>query len=356
MRVALIAPPYLPVPPQNYGGTELFIAQLAEGLKASGVDVVVYTNGESTVGVETRWLYKNSFWPLTGEVFDNLQDFNHASWAISDAAKDCDIIHLNSVPALMFARFVPDSRFVHTLHHVREQQLSELYQFFPEVEFVTISDFQRKQESMRRMRTIHHGIDLSLYKVQSSKQEYLSFLGRIAPMKGAHIAIEVAKKAGIPLKIAGEVQPVFRDYYDTQVKPHVDGKFIEYVGEANLEEKNELLGNSLAMLFPIQWNEPFGLVMIEAMACGTPVLALPGGAVEEVVQNGISGYICQGPEEMVDRARSLAGVFKPANVRQYCQQYFSVDRMVADYIALYQELFAEKNLVGKATAQIPMIA
>jgi glycosyltransferase involved in cell wall biosynthesis len=356
MRVALIAPPFLPVPPRNYGGTELFIAQLAEGLKASGVDVVVYANGESTVGVESRWLYKNSCWPLTGEVFDNLQDFNHASWAVSDAANDCDIIHLNSVPALMFARFVPDSRFVHTLHHVHEQHLSELYQFFSDVEFVTISDFQRKQESMPRMRTIHHGIDLNLYSVQSSKQEYLSFLGRIAPMKGTHIAIEVAKKAGIPLKIAGEIQPVFRDYYETQVKPHVDGKFIEYVGEANLEEKNELLGNSMAMLFPIQWNEPFGLVMIEAMACGTPVLALPGGAVDEVVQDEISGVICPSPEAMVERVRSLPGVFKPVNVRQYCQQYFSVDRMVADYIGLYQELFAEKTPVGKATARIPLIA
>ena len=109
-----------------------------------------------------------------------------------------------------------------------------------------------------------------------------AFLGRIAPIKGTHIAIEVAKKSGIPLKIAGEVQPIFQDYFDTQIKPHIDGKFIEYVGEADLAAKNELLGNSLAMLFPIQWNEPFGLVMIEAMACGTPVLALPGGAVEEV--------------------------------------------------------------------------
>ena len=356
MRVALIAPPYLPVPPQNYGGTELFIAQLAEGLKSSGAEVVVYTNGESTVGVETRWLYKNSFWPLTGEVFDNLQDFNHASWAISDAAKDCDIIHLNSVPALMFARFVPDSRFVYTLHHVHEEHLSEVYQFFSDVEFVTISDFQRNLESMSRMRTIHHGIDLNSYSLKPAKQEYLSFLGRIAPMKGTHIAIEVAKKAGIPLKIAGEIQPVFQDYYDSQVKPHVDGKFIEYVGEANLEEKNELLGNSMAMLFPIQWNEPFGLVMIEAMACGTPVLALPGGAVEEVVQDGMSGFICDSPQAMVDRARSLKGAFKAANVRQYCQQYFSVDRMVADYLSLYQELIAEKSLVGKAAAQLPMIA
>src|SRR5579863_753467 len=144
MRVALVSPPFLPVPPPKYGGTELFIAQLAEGLKASGIDVVVYTNGESTVDVEKRWLYPEMQWPLRGEVFDNLEDFNHASWSICDAAQDCDIIHLNNVSALMFTRFVNDSRFVYTVHHVHEQELSQLYRFFPEVEFVAISEFQRQ--------------------------------------------------------------------------------------------------------------------------------------------------------------------------------------------------------------------
>ncbi len=356
MRVALVAPPFLPVPPKKYGGTELFIAQLAEGLKNSGIDVVVYTNGESTVGVEKRWLYENQQWPIKGEVFDNLQDFNHASWAIADAAADCDVIHLNNVPALMFTRYVPDRKFVYTVHHVHEEQMSEVYDFFPKVEFVTISDFQRKRESMASMRTIHHGIDLNGYKLRPKKQEYLCFLGRIAPIKGTHLAIEVAKKSGIPLKIAGEVQPIFQEYFDTQIKPHIDGKFIEYVGEADLEAKNELLGNSLAMLFPIQWNEPFGLVMIEAMACGTPVLALPGGAVEEVVRDGVSGYICRSAEEMAQRASHIVGEFSAASVRQYTQQYFSVERMVADYVELYQSLVDEENPLGKSPAQITMVA
>ncbi|MGB8889581.1 MAG: glycosyltransferase family 4 protein [Candidatus Korobacteraceae bacterium] len=355
MRVALVSPPFLPVPPQRYGGTELFIAQLAEGLKNSGIDVVVYSNGESTVGVETRWLYKHQQWPISGEVFDNLKDFNHTSWAISDAASDCDVIHLHNVAGLMFTRYV-DCKFVYTLHHVHEPVLSAIYNFFPEVDYVTISDFQRQHESMPRLRTIHHGIDLNLYRLQPRKQNYLSFLGRIAPIKGTHIAIEVAKKSGIPLKLAGEVQPIFRDYFDSQIKPHIDGTFIEYLGEADLAAKNELLGNSLAMLFPIQWNEPFGLVMIEAMACGTPVLALRGGAVDEVVCNGISGFICRTPEEMAQQASVLAGAFSPATVRQYCQQYFSADRMVADYIALYQELVEQDRPVGKSTIELPLIA
>jgi glycosyltransferase involved in cell wall biosynthesis len=356
MRVALISPPFLPVPPPKYGGTELFIAQLAEGLKAAGIDVVVYTNGESTVDVETRWLYQRKQWPLRGEVFDNIEDFNHASWAICDAASDVEIIHLNNVPALMFTRFVKGAKFVYTVHHVHEEHLSRLYHFFPNVEYVTISDFHRELETMSRMRTIHHGIDLSAYRLQPKKQNYLSFLGRIAPIKGTHLAIEVAKKSGIPLKIAGEVQPIFRDYFDTKIKPHVDGKFIEYVGEADLAAKNELLGNSLAMLFPIQWNEPFGLVMVEAMACGTPVLALSGGAVPEVVSDGISGFVCGSVDEMVTRVRCLHGAIKPANVRQYCQQYFSVERMVSDYLALYQELAAEESRVGELATRIPMIA
>jgi glycosyltransferase involved in cell wall biosynthesis len=355
MRVALISPPFLPVPPPKYGGTELFIAQLAEGLNRSGVDVVVYTNGESTVNVETRWLYKNKHWPLRGDVFDNLEDFNHASWSICDAAADCDIIHLNSVPALMFSRYVKSS-FVYTVHHEREDHLSRLYEFFPEVEFVTISDFQRERETMARMRTIHHGIDLSRYRLKTKKQEYLSFLGRIAPIKGTHIAIKVAKQAGIPLKLAGEVQPIFREYFESKIKPHIDGKFIEYVGEASLEDKNELLGDSIAMLFPVQWNEPFGLVMIEAMACGTPVLAMPGGAVEEVVKNGISGFVCHSIDELVERVRNLPGALKPTNVRQYCRQYFSLDRMVADYLALYQQLESEQTPVDTVTASIPLVA
>src|SRR5215472_17627606 len=205
MRVALVSSPFLPVPPKKYGGTELFIAQLAEGLKNSGVDVVVYANGESTVGVETRWLYKSQQWPILGEVFDNLKDFNHASWAVADAAADCDVIHLNSMSALMFTRYT-QNKFVYTMHHVHEEKLSEMYAFFSGVEFVTISEFQRQQETMSRMHCIHHGIDLTTYHARSRKREYLSFLGRIAPIKGTHIAIEVAKKSGIPLKIAGEVQ------------------------------------------------------------------------------------------------------------------------------------------------------
>lgn len=338
MRIALIAPPFVSVPPKKYGGTELFIAHLAEGLQKLGNEVVVYSNGESTVGVPVRWLYQKERWPIRGGSEDNLADLNHTSWAVADAARTCDVIHINNACGLLASRFV-DLPFVYTLHHPREDSLTEFYSYFPRVNYVTISDFQQDRENgLRRVRTIHHGIDLVRYRVQEKKEDYLAFIGRIAPMKGTHLAIEVARKAGIRLKIAGEVQPMFRAYYDQQIKPHVDGRFIEYVGEADLEAKNELLGKARAMLFPIQWDEPFGLVQIESMACGTPVLALPGGSVPEVVCDGVSGYVCSSADELAQRARDLA--LPAATVRRYVEANFSLDRMVRQYAELYEELVA----------------
>ncbi len=341
MRIALVAPPFICVPPKVYGGTELFIAQLAVGLDKLGLEVVVYTNGESTVPVEKRWLYAEAQWPIQGEVFDNLKDINHTAWAVRDASESCEVIHLNNAPGLVHSRYLR-TPFVYTIHHPHEPGLSEFYGHHPQVNYITISDFQRVRETMPRTRTIHHGIELSLYRYQEKKGAYLSLIGRIAPMKGTHLAIAVAQKAGIPLKIAGEVQPLFREYFEREVKPHIDGRFIEYIGEADLEAKNELLGSSLAMLFPIQWDEPFGLVMIEAMACGTPVLALPGGSVPEVVKDGLSGYVCHSVEEMADRARYLADHPCCAAVRRYVEERFSVERMVLDYVNFYAEIAGRK--------------
>jgi glycosyltransferase involved in cell wall biosynthesis len=236
-------------------------------------------------------------------------------------------------------------RWAYTLHHPHLPSLSAFYAGFPNVEFVSISNFQReKEELLKRIRTIHHGIDLSSYNLQTKKSGYLSFLGRIAPIKGIHSAIEIAKRSGIPLKIAGEVQPIYREYFESRIKPHLDGKFIEYVGEADLALKNELLGNSMAMLFPIEWDEPFGLVMVEAMATGTPVIAFPGGSVAEIVRDGVSGFVCSGVEDAVARVREVQAI-EPAAVRAYAQQYFSVERMVQDYLALYREMYDEVAVV-----------
>jgi glycosyltransferase involved in cell wall biosynthesis len=315
----------------------LFIAHLANGLSKRGLKVILYANGESTADCELRYLYERSEWPISGEVFASIKDLNHASWAIHDCWNEADVIHLNNTPGLAFARF-SGPRFVYTIHHPHEASLSEFYSYLPQVDFVAISHFQRAQERMPRVRTIHHGVDMRDYQLQTRKQPYLCFLGRIAPMKGTHLAIEVAQRAGIPLKIAGEVQPIFSGYFESRIKPQVDGKFIEFLGEADLAAKNELLGNALAMLFPIEWNEPFGLVMIEAMATGTPVLALPGGAVREVVADDVSGWTCNSLEEMVEKARRIESAFDPVAVRCYAETHFSVERMVDEYAALYQQI------------------
>jgi glycosyltransferase involved in cell wall biosynthesis len=343
MRIALIASPFISVPPKKYGGTELFISQLAEGLTRLGIDVVVYANGESTVKAQLRWLYPKDEWPIDNEMYSNLKDLDHTSWSVSDCWHDADVIHLNNAPCLVFSR-LRGPRCVYTLHHPHVPSLSAFYAGFPNVEFVSISNFQKENEPLERIRTIHHGIDLGPYHLQTKKAAYLSFLGRIAPVKGIHNAIEIARRSGIPLKIAGEVQPMDREYFDSCVRPHVDGKFIEYVGEADLALKNELLGNSMAMLFPIEWDEPFGLVMVEAMATGTPVIAFPGGSVAEIVRDGISGFVCCGIEDAVARLREVPAI-KPAAVRAYVQQYFSAERMVQDYLALYREMCDEAAVV-----------
>jgi glycosyltransferase involved in cell wall biosynthesis len=340
MRVALIASPFIEVPPRRYGGTELFIARLAEGLKARGVDVVVYANGASTVNVERRWLYREPQWPIKGEIYDNLKDINHSFWSVRDAAESCDLIHLNSVPGMAASRFVKQP-FVYTIHHPHVAGLSDYFHDYPQVQYVTISDFQRRQERMPHKRTIHHGIRLEDFRLNLGAREYVAFLGRIAPMKGTHLAIEVARRAGIPLKIAGEVQPLFREYFDREIKPQVDGKRVEYVGEVGLEGKNELLGNARALLFPIQWDEPFGLVMVEAMACGTPVIALSGGSVPEVVKPGVSGAICANVDEMVRAVERVR--FEPKQVRRYVEENFTVERMTQDYLVLYEDVLRREE-------------
>lgn len=336
MRIALIVPPFISVPPRRYGGTELFAAHLAEGLSQLGFEVVVYTNGQSTVNVDKRWIYPTEQWPIPTDIHNDLRDINHGAWAVKDAAQTCDILHVSNAPSLVHSRFV-STPFVYTVHHPHDDSLSNLYSFYPEVSYVSISEFQRKLEKMPKIRTVHHGIDPGQYKLGTGTRDHFTFLGRIAPMKGTHLAIEVAKRTGIPLKIAGEIQPMFKDYFESEVKPHIDGKHIEMVGEADLAMKNELLGSSLAFLFPIQWDEPFGLVMIEAMACGTPVYALPGGSVAEVVQDGVSGFICSSVEDMVSRIKERRK-FDPASIRQYMVENFSTEKMVQGYADLYMEI------------------
>ena len=231
MRIALIASPFLEVPPPRYGGTELFINDLAVHLQGIGIEVVVYTVGTSTAPVERRSLYRKSRWPPANTTGERLRELRHSGWAMADADRACDVLHVPLVrkPAIC------------TFHHPFDEDTADFYRSLPNVQFVAISKSQARRYQLPRLKVIHHGIDFSKYRLVERKQPYLSFLGRLVPVKGAHLAIKVAQRVGLPLKIAGEIQPAYRDYFEREIEPHVDGKSVEYVGEADLQAKNDLL-------------------------------------------------------------------------------------------------------------------
>jgi glycosyltransferase involved in cell wall biosynthesis len=209
-----------------------------------------------------------------------------------------------------------------------------MYERYPDVAYVAISCAQARKEPMPAVTVVHHGIALDDYQFRDDKEDYVAFLGRMVPCKGAHTAIEVARRAGLRLKLAGEIQPMYAQYWRDEVLPNIDGDRVEYVGEAAHAEKNELLSRARALLFPIDWDEPFGLVMIEAMACGTPVLAFAGGSVEEIVSDGVSGWICSDAGDMAAKAQATA--VPPESCRAWVATHFSRERMVDRYVDVYQ--------------------
>ena len=338
MKVALIAPPFITVPPKDYGGTELFVAQLAEGLQKAGVPVVVYTIGESTVNVDRRWLYEKPEWPIKAVQHAFIKDMDHSAWAIRDAAETCDVIHLQSPQGIPCSRFT-NVPIVFTLHGPHDPKLSEFYSHYPELYYVGISEFQRRQESLPRIRTIHHGIDLSLYQLREHKQQYLSFIGRIAPIKGTHVAIDVAKRVGIALKIAGDIQPIYRDYFKAKgERVNLKGNWLFWARIWSAIAGVNVMPLQFSPVSPAPRRSESVVAHDEAAdsVCGTPVLAFPGGSVAEVVRDGVSGYVCR---SVVDMAKHVTTIdLKPRAVRQYVEENFSLERMVGQYAALYQEV------------------
>jgi glycosyltransferase involved in cell wall biosynthesis len=345
MRLGLIGPPFIEIPPRRYGGTELFIANLSRELHARGHDVTVYGNGDSWLPCRVKWRYPHSDWPLADALGTQLKNADHTAWAIQDALSGVDVLHLNDIVGVPFTTFI-DVPTVLTIHHPHERVMSEQYMKYPDIRYVAIARWLARRESMRHLHVVHHGISATDYTFSDEKDDYVAFLGRMAPCKGPHLAIAAARRAGVRLKLAGEVQPIFRDYWDQQVRPAVDGKQIEYVGEADFTIKNELLSRARALLFPIQWEEPFGLVMIEAMACGTPVLAFAGGSVEEIICDGVNGWICDNVAAMADRIVSLD--IAPAACRAFVNRHFSVTTMTDRYLKVY-----ERALNGQAAVTEP---
>lgn len=348
MRIAQVAPPLESVPPPHYGGTERVVATLTEELVRRGHEVSLFASGDSRTSArlvpvvdQALWHHRAGyedfapFWPIVlGKLWREIDRF--------------DIVH-SHLDFLGFptARSAP-CPMVTTLHSRLDLPgLGPLYQEFADIPLVSISHAQRRPVPRANwVATIYHGIDLDQYQFNPRPGTYLAFLGRIAPEKGVDIAIRVARQVGLPLKIAARLPRPFKndpevrrewDYYENTVQPLLHGPQVELLGQVGDKEKNDLLRHAAALLFPIRWPEPFGLVMPEALACGTPVLALRQGSVPEVLVDGVTGFVRETEEELVVAVGRL-GELDRARCRAEAERRFSPAVMAAGYERVYERL------------------
>ncbi len=346
MRVAMISTPYVSVPPKDYGGTELVVAELVEGLLERNHDVTLFATGDSHTRARLRSLYPAAQWPP--EAFT---DLNHTSWAMREVASgEFDVVHAHSAAALALGRLLPALPLVYTLHHHQEPELSEYYRAFPEVKFVAISaDQLRRETGVTRATMIHHGLDPAVYGVTHEPGEYVCFVGRFAKEKGPHTAIDAAARAGVPIRVAGDVHPRDREYGRAEVEPRLRRPHVTYMGRVDIHQKAPLLRGARALLAPIDWNEPFGLILIEAMLSGCPVVAFNHGSVPELVQPGVNGFIAGSLEEMAALIAPGGPVDRldRARIRADAVRRFSRARMAANYERLYRSAAAPPVPAGR---------
>jgi glycosyltransferase involved in cell wall biosynthesis len=340
VRIAILSPVWFPVPPLGYGGIEWVVSLLADGLAEAGHDVTLFASGDSSSRAELASVFPEAPSPDIGKTAPELR---HALVCYERAA-DFDIVNDHSGPLAAALGGAVETPVVHTVHGPLVGPDGDLYatlaRVAPEVGLISVSMNQRKpQPDLPWVATCHNALDLDAYPVHTDRGEYLLFLGRMSADKGCHRAVEVALEAGVPLKIAGKMrEPPEREYFETYVAPHL-GTEVEYLGETSHAKKVALLQNARATLFPIEWEEPFGLVMVESMACGTPVIATRWGAAPEVIEHGRSGIV-------VDDYRGMAGALaqadelEPLECRRSAEERFSAERMVRDYEAAYEAVLA----------------
>lgn len=345
MRIAVISTPFIRVPPVGYGGTELFCYELSEELRSRGHDVTLFTTGDSVTSCRRRSLYHHAQWPP-----EPPDEVNHAAWAFAEIEREAfDVVQLNSPLGVPFARFV-SVPIVHTIHHHREEAFSRLFAAHQGIFYVAISHRQLELETpVARAAVIHHGLSPERYPESDHDDGYLLHLGRYAPEKGTHLAIDAARAAGLPIKLAGRTHRPDAAYFERHVAPRLAEEGVEELGEADHARKVALLRGARALLCPLQWEEPFGLVAIEAMLCGTPVLGFARGSFPEIVDDGVTGYLVPDGDvtALARLARSIAGFDRLACARR-ARERFSTRVMVDAYEQLYQRILLGEEVRPKA--------
>jgi glycosyltransferase involved in cell wall biosynthesis len=339
MKVAQIAPLYESVPPKLYGGTERVVSYLTDGLVCQGHDVTLYASADSVTMAELRPMCEKALRLQGSNVVDPLANHIRMLEIVAQEASEFDVVHFH----IDYLHFPVTRRqnfpSVTTLHgRLNIPEIHALFREFPEMNLVSISDAQRLPMKWANwVGTVYHGLPEHIYPPTYNKGKYLAFLGRISPEKRVDRAIEVAKRVGMPLKIAAKVDAVDKDYFEAEIQGLLDHPLVEYIGEIGEHEKAEFLGNALALMFLIDWQEPFGLVLTEAMACGTPVIAYRMGSVPEVIDDGTTGYIVDSVEAAAKAVGRLDALDR-RTIRQVFERRFSVRRMCKDYVDIYQRI------------------
>lgn len=353
MRIAQVAPLYESVPPALYGGTERVVSYLTEALVRQGHDVTLFGSGDSTTSAKLIAPCKRAL-RLDPDVQDSLAYHMIMIEEVYRRAGKFDIIHFH----IDYLHFPVSRRTrmpnITTLHgRLDLPEHGALYRQFPDMPLVSISNSQRKPIPLASWRaTVYHGLPDDLYSFEERPGKYLAFIGRISPEKGLDRSIQAAIQAGMPIRIAAKVDKVDRAYFETAIKPMLDHPLVDYIGEIGEREKQEFLGGAYALMFLIDWPEPFGLAMIEALACGTPVIAFRRGSVPEIIDEGRTGFIVDSVDDAVDAIGKVAQLNR-GDCRKAVEQRFSSERMANDYVAEYDGLQHQEPLLSGMSSNAP---
>lgn len=344
MEIAQVAPLYESVPPKYYGGTERVVSHLTEALVQKGHRVTLFASGDSDTSAQLVSVCPRAL-RLDEDTVDTLAHHILLLERVRQSAEQFDVIHFHVDYLHYSLSRMNEWAHVTTLHgRLDLPDLQPLYREFDDIPVISISNAQRKPVPQAHWEeTVYHGLPPTAYSAYTEPGDYLAFLGRISPEKRVDYAIEIAERAGRPLKIAAKVDPVDEEYFETSIRPMLDRPHVEFIGEIGEGEKNEFLGRARALLFPIDWPEPFGLVMIEALAAGTPVIAFDRGSVPEVIDHGRSGFVVTSIEEAVEAVDQVSTLSR-RECRQVFEDRFPASRMADDYLRVYEQILARHRL------------